>query len=358
MKRAFGLTIAAFGLAIFNFSTVVVQAQFTYTNNPDNTITITGYTGVGGNVTIPTNINGFLVTGIGDWAFYQYGWLLTSITIPNTVTSIGDYAFSGCTSLTNVTLPKTVISIGDGAFSSCWSLISITIPNSVTSIGDQTFGLCTSLTNIDVDTNNSFFSSMDGVLFDKRQTTLIKYPLGDNAGTYTIPNSVTSIRDGAFWGCSSLTSVTIGSGVTNIELSAFSQCLSLTSLYFQGNTLAITGCIFVWVGGFPPFEEDDPVTVYYLPGTLGWSNTFASAPTAVWQPQIQSTATSLGVNRNQFGFNINWASGMAVIVEATTDLAKSSWQPLQTNVLSTGSFSFIDPEGTNYPNRFYRVRSQ
>src|SRR5437899_8910573 len=113
----------------------VVQAEdYTYTTNDDGTITIAGYTGPGGAVTIPETINGLPVTSIGFGAFYTCG-TLTSVTIPNSVTSIGDWAFGYCTSLTGVVIPDRVTSIGDGAFSSCESLASDTIGNSVTSIG-------------------------------------------------------------------------------------------------------------------------------------------------------------------------------------------------------------------------------
>ena len=109
------------------------------------------------------------------------------------------------------------------------SLTSVTIPSSVTSIGEGAFDDCTSLTAITVDTHNSFYSSVDGVLFNKSQTTLIQYP-GAVAGNYTIPNSVTSIGDGAFDYCTSLTSVTIPNSVTSIGDDAFYSCTNLTSI--------------------------------------------------------------------------------------------------------------------------------
>ncbi len=173
----------------------VAQAQFNYTDNGDGTCTIIGYTGPGGDVTIPSMINGLPVTSIGHQVF-RYRSSLTSVTIPDSVTSIGDDAFVGCTSLTSVTIPNSVTNIGDGAFGGCTSLTSVTIPDSVTSIGYWAFDSCTSLTSvtipdsvtnigdgafwgcysltsIKVDGLNSVYSSVDGVLFDKNQTTLI-----------------------------------------------------------------------------------------------------------------------------------------------------------------------------------------
>jgi hypothetical protein len=130
--RATGLLL----LALFTLP-AVVRAQFTYTTT-NGTITITGYTGPGGAVTIPDMINGLTVTSIGYQAFYNgyilQPYILTSITIPDSVTNIGALAFAWCNRLSAVTLGNGLVSIGSDAFASCSSLASITIPNSVTSI--------------------------------------------------------------------------------------------------------------------------------------------------------------------------------------------------------------------------------
>jgi uncharacterized repeat protein (TIGR02543 family) len=245
----------------------VVQAQFTFTTN-NGTITITGYTGSGGVVTIPDTTNGLPVTSIGDGAFY-YCTNLTSVTIPTSITNIGDYAFDDCTSLTNVTILDSVTSIGDEAFGyctnltrvtmgtnitsigdyafySCTSLTNLTIGNSVTNIGEGAFSLCTSLPAITVATNNPAYSSVAGVLFDKSTNTLIEYP-GGKAGSYTIPNSVTNIGDQAFYECTSLTSVTMGTNVTSLGDGAFAST-SLTRVTIPNSVTSLGDYVFYGCG--------------------------------------------------------------------------------------------------------------
>ena len=150
-------------------------------------------------------------------------------TIPNTITSISDLAFSGCARLTNIAIGNSVTSIGVNAFSGCSGLTSVIIPDSVTNIGNAPFPGCSRLTAITVDTWNPVYTSVEGVLFDNSQTTLIEYP-GGKAGACTISNSVTSIAGGAFAQCASLTSVIIPNSVTSIGSWAFSGCSGLTSV--------------------------------------------------------------------------------------------------------------------------------
>ena len=147
------------------------------------------------------------VTSISDYAFDGCG-SLTSVTIPNSVTSIGESAFSNCTSLKKVSIGTSITSISNSAFSGCSSLTSVTIPNSVTSIGDCAFEGCSGLTNI------------------------------------TIPDSVTSIGRGAFRECTGLTSVTIPNSVTSIGGSAFSMCTSLKNVSMGNSVTSIGGSAF------------------------------------------------------------------------------------------------------------------
>ncbi len=189
-------------------------------------------------VTIPNS-----VTSIGEYAFYNCSGL-TSVTIPNSVTSIGDDAFRGCIGLTSVTIPNSVDSIGHGAFWGCSSLTSVTIGNSVISIGDNAFYYCTGLTTLNFNAINcGDFSSSHHPFYCPITTINIgdsvqripeyfAYNL-DSLTSVTIGNSVTSIGSSAFWGCSGLTSITIPNSVTSIGSSAFSGCIGLTTLNFN-----------------------------------------------------------------------------------------------------------------------------
>ena len=223
---------------------------YLYTVN-DGKATITGCTDVVGDITIPSLLGGYEVVAIGDSAFAT-NILLTSVVIPNSVTSIGDYAFQSCTALTSLTIGNGVTTIGDRAFDSCTSLTSLTIPNGVTSIGDSAFLYCTALPAITVDPDNVNYANNagDGVLYNKAITTLIQYPKGNVQTSFTVPDSVTTIGQSAFYYCFSLTSVTIGNSVTTIGQSAFYYCISLTSMIFLGHDVP-TSVGTNWILGTP-----------------------------------------------------------------------------------------------------------
>ena len=166
----------------------------------------------------------------------SYSNLSGSISIPSSVsnngktysvTSIGDHAFTGCTSLANITIPNSVTRIGDYAFERCTGLTSVSIPNSVTSIGYEAFRGCSGLISISVGIGNTKYDSRDNcnAIIVTASNTLIA-----GCKSSTIPSSVTSIGSSAFSGCSGLTNVTIPNWVTDIGSSAFSGCSGLTSI--------------------------------------------------------------------------------------------------------------------------------
>lgn len=211
------------------------------------------------------------MSSIGDSAF-AFCSGLASVSVPDSVISIGNYAFRDCTGLTNAIIGNNVTSIGTWAFLNCTGLTSVTIPASVTNIGGSLFYKCSSLTAINVDETNSSYSSLDGVLFNKTQTTLIECPTA-KTGDYTIPYSVTMIEAHAFSNCDSIESVIIPDSVTVIGNYAFQSCSGLTSVYFKGNAP---------VYGSEVFSGASNATVYYLASTTGWGTTYAGRPTSTY----------------------------------------------------------------------------
>jgi len=295
-----------------------------------------------------------------------------SYTIPDSVTDIGDNAFNGCTGLTSVTIGANVTYIGNKAFKSC-SLTGVMIPHSVTYLSEGAFRFCSNLVAITVEINNPVYTSVDGVVFDKNLTTLVTFPAGKDGSGYTIPNSVTRIGVRAFFSCIGLTNITVPNNVTNIWQAAFRFCPFLTEVTISKSVTFIDNLAFAdcpnltgvfFCGDAPsyygsPFDGDVPsvnVIVYYLPLTTGWETNYCDRPTALWLPQVLTGDGSFGVQSNQFGFNISWASGMDVAVDACTNLAAPVWTPLQTNTLTGDTLYFSDSEWTNHPNRFYRLR--
>ena len=210
--------------------------------------------------TTVTNSDGttYTVTSIGKSAFSDCTSLI-SITIPTSVKNISEYAFCNCLNLTSVIMSEGVETIGEKAFSRCESLPSITIPASVTSIGQVAFRCCIRLTSINVAAENKHYMSYDGVLFDKEMKSILVYPEGKTATSYTIPDGVTHIGDFAFnfeisnsYGYEEgkrLTTIIIPEGVTSIGWLSFGHCNGLTSITLPASLTSIDVGSFAFCKG-------------------------------------------------------------------------------------------------------------
>jgi hypothetical protein len=285
------------------------------TNIGDYAFWITGLT----SVTIPSS-----VTSIGDGTF-NYCTNLTSVTIPASVTSIGVAAFQGCGGLTSVTIPNSVASIGQQAFEGCASLTSVTIPNSVTSIGLGAFDECSSLAAIKVDAQNALYSGVNGVLFNKSQTMLVEYP-GGISGSYTIPASVTSIGEEAFYACANLTRVTIPNSVTSIGDGAFYECSSLATIDVDAQNAfysSVRGVLF---------NKSQTMLVEY-PGGISGSYTIPASVTSIGHGAFLSctrvTSVTIPATVTNIGISAFW--GCASLTSVT----------IPNGVISIGALVFV-----------------
>ncbi|WP_160164653.1 leucine-rich repeat domain-containing protein [Pedosphaera parvula] len=352
----------------------------------DQTTLIVWPAGKSGNYTVPVT-----VTNIGNDAF-QYCYKLTNVVFPDGLVRIGNGAFYNCTNLSSPAFPTNLAFIGDYAFQFSSKLTNIVLPASVINIGVATFGQCAALASFTVDPLNSSFSSVDGVLLDKSEKTLLQFPAA-KLGSYVIPQTVTSIGNSAFsgargltrvsipagvtnignnafYGCSTLSGVvlprltTIQSGtfsfcnnlqnifipasVTNIDLAAFSSCGNLKGVFFEGGPPTLGSSVFVGA---------NVATVYFTPGTTGWGVTFGARPTLLWNPSADTADSTFGVQSNSFGFTIKGTMNIPVVVEVCTNLSSPAWIGLKSFNLTNGSVYISDAQWTNYSIRYFRFRS-
>ena len=242
-------------LLIFSLTTSTQSANATVATATENGFTInlvtgylTAYSGPGGDVVIPSTISGVSVKGIESINVFYFNTTLTSITIPSSLIYLPNSSFIGCSNLTaiNIDAANPMYSSVDGVLydhaKTTLTLCptgksgSITIPASVTSIYSPLY-YCPKLTEIIVDTNNSVYSSENGVLYNKAKTTLLTYPSA-KSGSLTIPDGVTTISPNAFTNCAALTAITIPSSIANIYFDSFLNCSNLLSIITDSNNSA------------------------------------------------------------------------------------------------------------------------
>lgn len=224
----------------------------------DETVEIVGYSGSGGNVRIPDEIDGMQVVGIGESAFSKCK-NITSIIISDNVASIGDYAFYECGSLNNIVIPDSVVSVGEYSFGYCSALTDLVIPDSVTSLGACAFYLCDSLSSVTLSENLKNLE--DGMFYSCRSLDKI-----------ILPDSIKSIGDCAFENCSSLAGLYIPEGVTNIGSGVFWGCKSMNNVYVPQSVTDID-----WRAFTESRESDDvinkKITLYVVVGS--YAHTYA-----------------------------------------------------------------------------------
>ena len=239
------------------FNVADMKKLWSYEKSEDGTIRLISYKGSETKITIPERIGKSIVTALGNELFSPgksrrplnqriVSEALTAVTIPDTVTSIGYGAFSGCENLETIVIPGSVTGIGGYVFHSCHKLTSISIPCGVTGIGDAMFAYCCSLKSIAIP---------DGVT----SIGFAAFADCENLEEITIPDKVTDIGDEAFSDCYSLKSITIPDSVTSIGESAFAECTNLKSIIIPDSVTSI---------GEYAFENCDNITVYASKGSF------------------------------------------------------------------------------------------
>jgi hypothetical protein len=362
MKLGCAAMICSFG--VLSFALTAIGGDFTYAIYGD-TITVTGYTGTGTDVTIPSHIQGLPVTAVASSAF-SWNARLTSISIPDTVVDLGgSYAFAGCSNLTSMRIPDSVTVIWDQEFLWCTGLTNVVIGNGVTRIDYAAFAGCTNLKNAAIGANvtslgtYAFYNcaSLTTIAVPNLVQAVPQWVFGDcHALTnITLGPSVRALGNCCFAYCGSLENIVIPNMVTNMGVDTFAGCTRLSALYFWGDAppLGDSDNLFINVPQSQP-------TIYYVPGTAGWSSTFADRPTAPWllpYPIILSSAANFGIQSNGFGFIISWATNSQVAIDAATRLDSPTWMPVSTNALTGGTNYFTDPAWKQHAARFYRIRA-
>lgn len=325
-----GLTLSTGGLlsgtpdtpGTYNFDiTVTDSGTTTQTDTASYTMTIaepsdfkleagviTGYTGAGGDITIPSEIDGEAVTAIGAYAFNSKQ-SITSVVIPDSVTSIGNYAFSHCYSLSDVVLPNSITSMGTGVFYSCIGLVDINIPAQLTGIPAKTFALCYDLQDI------------------------------------IIPDNIESIGEDAFWGCTSLKGLKLPAGITSIGNNAFKGCSSLENVVIPASVTSIGNNAFsgesyslnsitcaIFLGAAPvmgtdvfAFNAASSFRIYYPSDATGYTDPWYGYTTEAYTAasSYEVTYASNGATGDIPPAATGLELGDTVVVEGQGDLVNS-----------------------------------
>jgi len=285
-------------------------------------VTIQAYNGSGGTSTI----NSYPTNEMPAQAFY-YRKSLTNVSIPNSVTSIGENVFCNCSGLKSIIIPNSVTSIGIMAFSYCSGLTNITIPNSVITIGDWTFGFCSGLTSITIGNsvtsigNYAFHGCslyLTSITIPNSVTAIGDWAFGYCSGlkSITIPNSVTSIGDQAFRGCSGLTSITIGNSVRSIGYGAFEDCSNIVSIYVYATTpIVLSSGVFYSVNNYVStlYVPVGSIAAYQAASQWGdFYNIVEMAPTAL--PTLALVSVNIYPNPVTDGFYVNELEGTGMLI--------------------------------------------
>lgn len=259
-KRIFSVLAAMVLLcACLPLCAVSVSAEthgvFTYTVGFKGVTITKCNSSVSGPVEVPATIDGMPVVAIGEYAFDDC-IQMSSVVLPEGLTTIARSAFDGCFNLASVNIPDSVVTIEDFAFWCCYALKTVNIPAGVTNIGFKVFSSCEALTAINVDPNNATYTSYKGVLFTKDRQTLVCYPCNAGVTEYTVPQGVTTIEENAFAYCSGLASIVLPNSVTSIGMHAFLECPDLFSVTINGKVRDIVdytfyGCPKLEVVAFP-----------------------------------------------------------------------------------------------------------
>ena len=288
---------------------------------PDS-VTSIGVSAFSGCSAVATITIGSGVSTIGDYAFAHIT-NLTSVIIPNTVQSIGSYAFTDCTSLKTVEIGDGIEYLPNGLFSNCTSLESIRISANVTSHGTDVspFKQCTSLKSINIDEGNTNYKSENGNLYTADGKTLIQYALGKKDEEFTIPAEVTTILSGAFENASNLKRIVVSEGITKIGDSMFKNCAGIESIVLPSSVTEIGTSAFEGCASLSSVSVSSPSKLETI-GECAFKNCSALA-----QIEIPGTVTTIG----RYAFENSGLTSITVPATVTSlgDQAFSNCQSLE-----------------------------